>query len=298
MRYFSRLLALCVFALVCFGSDANAATCCVWRVTSVPVPFYLVGTLHALSGNDYPLPAPYTQALRDSQRLLFEISPDPKSDFPKKFVRAAEYPKGDDIRHHVHPQTWEYLAKNFKYSDFFSQTWIIGDHPIEGVEKLRPWAVAYFLWGIRGYNDVFSSHGVDNHLSYQARRMGKEVGGIETSEEHVEVLSGMNDIESELILLDTLVRGDKRKQDYNELRAAWKKGDTAALWANNMRFRKIDPGADVRLLDIRNVKWIPRIKAEMKSGKPTSIVAGAGHFIGPNGVVSLLQKAGYKVEQL
>ena len=29
-------------------SSANAATACVWRVTNVPVPFYLVGTIHAL----------------------------------------------------------------------------------------------------------------------------------------------------------------------------------------------------------------------------------------------------------
>ena len=58
------------------------------------------------------------------------------------------------------------------------------------------------------------------------------------------------------------------------------------------------PGADVRLLDERNVKWIPRIKAEMKTGVPTAIVAGTLHFCRPNGVVQLLQRGGYKIEQL
>ena len=71
-----------------------------------------------------------------------------------------------------------------------------------------------------------------------------------------------------------------------------------ALWAEEQRFRKLDPGADVRLLDIRNVKWIPRIKAEMKSGKPTAIVVGAAHMLGKNGLIALLEREGYKVEQL
>jgi uncharacterized protein YbaP (TraB family) len=52
------------------------------------------------------------------------------------------------------------------------------------------------------------------------------------------------------------------------------------------------------LVDDRNVKWIPRIEAELKTGKPTAIVAGALHFSGPHSVIALLQARGYKVEQL
>jgi len=53
-----------------------------------------------------------------------------------------------------------------------------------------------------------------------------------------------------------------------------------------------------RLLDRRNAKWAPRIEAAIKSGKPTLVVAGALHFSGPQSVIALLQKRGYKVEQL
>src|SRR5437868_3528280 len=97
--------ALILIANFAFAAQAAAGTCCVWRITNVGHPFYLVGTIHALSGGDYPLPKPYSEALNDSQRFVFEITPDPKSDFPDKFEIAATYPKGDDIRHHVHPKT-------------------------------------------------------------------------------------------------------------------------------------------------------------------------------------------------
>jgi len=53
-----------------------------------------------------------------------------------------------------------------------------------------------------------------------------------------------------------------------------------------------------RLLDRRNVKWLPTIEAAIKSGRPTLVVAGAMHFSGPRSVIALLQKRGYKIEQL
>jgi len=293
------LLFTCGSAFVLsLPSQTQAGTCCVWRITNVNHPFYLVGTIHALAGSDYPLPKGYDEALRNSQRLVFEITPDRKSDFPDKFAIAATYPKGDDIRHHVHAKTWEFLAKNFKESEYFGHMWQFGNHHIEGVEQLKPFAIAFYIWGIHGYNDIFNEHGVDNHLAFQGRRTGKELAGLETTEEHINVLSGMSDIESELILLDALVRGDKRREDFNQLRAAWKKGDTATMWQLHQRERKLNPGGDARLLDMRNVKWIPKIKAEINTGKPTAIVAGAGHFMGYNGVITLLEHQGYKIEQL
>ncbi len=296
-RLFTYLLITLASLALC--SAANAATACVWRVTNVPVPFYLVGTIHALSGNDYPLPKAYDQALHDSQRLLFELDPNPKSNFGKMFARAGVYPRGDSMPRHLHAGTWKFLAKNFRISNYLGKKqWSWGDYQFDTVEEMRPWAIAYYIWGVHGYNDVFGEYGVDNHLAYQARRLGKETGGLETDEEHVNVLRGMNDIESELILLDALTRGDKRRDDFNKLRAAWKRGDIATIWADEQRFRNLAPGADLRLLDERNVKWIPRLKAEMKTGKPTSIVVGTAHFPGPNGVIALLQRGGYKIEQL
>ncbi len=299
-RITSRLFTYVALTLAgsAFCHTAIAATACVWRVTNVPVPFYLVGTMHALASADYPLPEAYYQALHESKRLIFELKPDPKSDYPRKFAAAAVYPKGDYIQRHIHPKTWAILSRAYRGSSYFGKTFTMGDYYIDSIEKLRPWAVAYFIWGIRGYSDVYGEYGVDDYLAYQAKRFHKEVAGIESDNEHIAVLADFSEIESELTLVEAIVRGDKRRDDYNAARAAWKRGDIEALRAVDQRSRNLNPGADVRLLDERNVRWIPRIKAEMKTGVPTSLVVGAGHFMGPNGVVELLKRSGYKVEQL
>lgn len=297
----SRGLAGCAFLAAFFVSTLSleAATACVWRVTNAPAPFYLVGTMHALSGRDYPLPKAYDQALHDSKRLYFEISPiDPDNKFGKAFARASAYPEKDDIRRHIHPQTWDFLQKRFRRSNYLGKGFYMGDRYVNGLQELRPWAIAYYVWGIRGYNDVYGGLGVDNHLSYQAARLGKERGGLESVEEHVDVLRGMADIDAELVLLDTLVRGDKRRDDYKAMRDGWKKGDLAPLEAELKRSREMNLGGEIRLLDYRNLRWLPKIIGAIKSGVPTSIVVGTGHFCGPNNVRQLLEKKGYKIEQL
>ena len=286
------LYSVCfLFALASAGATAHAGTCCVWRVTSVSQPFYLVGTIHALSSKDYPLPAGYKQAFRDSKRFLFEMKPDPQDHFSREFSKAAMYPKGDDIRRHVHPKTWAILRANYSASNSFAADWYVGPYHLDSIQQLRPWAIAWMLWQVRGYSDAFHSLGVDNHLEFDAKRAHKEIDGLETVDEHVEVISGMNDIESELMLLETLTRGSKVLEDNKRDRTDWRRGDIQSLWTHHQWSRRINPGGDVRLLDMRNVKWIPRIRAEMKTGKPTSIVAGVDHFLGPNGVVELLDAA-------
>ena len=61
---------------------------------------------------------------------------------------------------------------------------------------------------------------------------------------------------------------------------AWRKGDTDALWVVMHPYGQEAPRIAARFVDDRNVKWVPRIEAELKTGKPTAIVAGALHFSG------------------
>ena len=300
--HYSRLTASLALAsaLTAIPLTTNAGSCFVWRATNTQVPCYLVGTLHALRARDYPLPAGYDQAFSNSKRFVFEMRMmDPASEFAKKFSKAAAYPDGDYIQRHVHPKTWEIIKASFGKQNMLGHSFWVGNHYVEhGVEQLRPWAIAGFWYGIPGYSDVFSDLGVDGHFAYEGHRMGKELGALESDDEHVEVLRGMDDIESELLLLDAIVNRDKEKGWEEKLRTAWKHGDIAGVREYMARFGNLNPGAHVKLLDYRNIKWIPKIKAEFSSGKPTSAVVGSGHMLGPNGLIALLRKQGYQFEQL
>jgi uncharacterized protein len=296
-------IALVLLGLALFAPPARAARapkkCCVWRVTNARAPFYLVGSIHALSKNDYPLPAPYEIALRDSTRILFEFDPTRHAEFERKFAAAGRYPRGQDIRSKIDPELLAWLRQNILTVKAGPRQ---GKRPrVEGFDSelgYKPWWIAQHLVGPATYSKSSASHGLDNYFVDCAKRKSKQIAGLESVEEHVAVLGGLSDRDSEFILRDAIAQPKDGAREFIRMHKAWRNGDTAALWAGDARLRKEAPWIAARFLEERNMKWIPRIEAELKSGKSTAIVAGALHFSGPHSVIAFLQKRGYKIEQL
>jgi uncharacterized protein YbaP (TraB family) len=295
-------VVLCSVAVV-FAIPAHAVQarpkCCVWRVTNAKAPFYLVGSVHTLDEDDYPLPAPYEFALKDAKRFLFEFDPTRQAEFAKKLNTAAKYPPGEDIRSKIDPELFAWLQKNI--STVNSDRRRGKKSRAAGFDAglgYKPWWIAQHLVDKSAYSNVSASPGLDDYFLARAQKMGREIGGLESVDEHVAVLGGLSDRDGEIMLRDALTPHENGEVEFNRMRKAWRKGNTAALWAGDARFRKEAPWIAARFVDERNCKWVPRIEAELKSGRPTAIVAGALHFSGPNSIVRLLEKRGYKIEQL
>jgi uncharacterized protein YbaP (TraB family) len=293
---------LCSVAAV-FAIPAHAVQalpkCCVWRVTNAKAPFYLVGSVHTLGKDDYPLPAPYEVALKDASRFLFEFDPTRQAEFEKKLIAAARYRPGEDIRSKIHPELLAWLQQNISTvnSDPRREKKSQGAGFDSGL-GYKPWWIAQHLVDKNAYSHVSASPGLDDYFLVRAQRVGKEIGGLESVDEHVAVLGGLSDRDGEIILRDALTPQKNGAAQLTRMRRAWRKGDTTALWAGDAHFRREAPWIAGRFVDERNRKWVSRIEAELKSGRPTAIVAGALHFSGPNSIVRLLEKRGYKIEQL
>jgi uncharacterized protein len=293
------LLGLAPLSATAASPAQKFPKCCVWRVVDAGAPFYLVGSIHALSKTDYPLPRPYEVALKSSERFLFEFDPNRGADFERKFEAAAKYPRGQDIRSKIDPTLLNWLRQNIL---------TMTDDPRHGKRarmsafdsnlRYKPWWIAQHLVAPATYTKSSSAHGLDNYFVDHARMTGKEIAGLESVDEHVAVMGGLSDREGEFMLRDALTQHEDDAKEFNRMHKAWRRGDTDALWAGDARLRRDAPTIAARLVENRNVKWVPRIEAELKAGKPTAIVAGALHFSGPRSVISLLQKRGYQIEQL
>jgi uncharacterized protein YbaP (TraB family) len=295
----SLLLGLTLLFTVSARGAQTFPKCCVWRVTNAKAPFYLVGSIHALSKKDYPLQAPYEIALRDSKRLLFEFDPNRHVEFEKKFAAAGRYPPGQDIRSKIDPELLAWLRKNIstlKVDSHRTKRERTGN--FDSDLSYKPWWIAQHLVGPATYSKTSLSHGLDNYFVDRATKQKKEIGGLESVDEHVAVMGGLSDRDSEFILRDALEQPANAEKEFSRMHKAWHKGDTDALWAGDSHLRTQAPWIAARFVDNRNIKWIPRIEAELKKGKPTAVVAGALHFSGPNSVIRLLEKRGYKIEQL
>lgn len=254
---------------------------CLWRVTNTKTPFYLLGSIHALRASDYPPPTVIWNAILQSQQYYFECMDDT---FGRKLGAAAYYPNHGFIRAKVQPETFKHLMK-ITSSGY---TW----------QHMKPWAIAMFVLRHPGFGGVYSEYGMDEYIERVAKKHGRPCHGLETADEHVHVLSDMDDHESEVFLLEALVFGSQEAARYHESVAAWKAGDTKRIADLELPIIQDAPNLNKRLLDWRNAKWIPKIEAAIKSGKPTMVVAGCSHFSGSNNVLSLLRARGYTIEQL
>jgi uncharacterized protein len=298
----SLVFGFAVFVAIPAHGAQKFRKCCVWRVTNAKAPFYLVGSIHALSKSDYPLPAPYEVALRSSERFLFEFDPTKHLEFERKFEAAGRYPPGQDIRSKIDPDLLAWVRQNVatvKPDNRRARRERVANFETEFCYK--PWWIAQHLVGPVTYSKgskTSLTHGLDNYFVDHALGKKKEIAGLESVNEHVAVMGGLSDHDSEFILRDALDEPKDAEKEFSRMHKAWLKGDTDALWAGDSRLRKQAPWIAARFVDNRNIKWIPRIEAELKSGKPTAIVAGALHFSGPNSVIKLLEKRGYKIEQL
>ena len=296
-----------VLITVFFADSARAAEAStgrkhfVWRITNAPAPFYLIGSMHALRGSDYPLPGVVDQAIADSQRIVLEIDPDAK-DAPllgRRLSFAGQYPHGVMIDQKVRPETFALLKR-------------IARVRLSEYAHHKPWAVAYFtLWRqpervrreSRRRLDRYSLKRVDrsarlsvDRYVYNRTRGRKEIAGLETVAEFVHSFSKLSDADSESFLLETIGYDQRFPQLFSDTIAAWHNGDTQRMY--RLYAPQTRHSGYWRWLEDRNLVWAPRIEEAIKSGKSTTVVAGALHFCGPRSIVALLQKRGYKFEQL
>jgi uncharacterized protein len=276
---------LSLFALGSADAASPGGKHCLWRVTNAKASFYLLGTIHALRATDYPLPPVVEQAIQQSQEFYLEIDPNRMDDFHHKVEAESKLPRGVEIKDKVHAKTWNYLRTTARGGNF---DWV----------HMKAWAIALFLLDYPVHERLSSAFGLDNYVVKKAEERRRPMHGLESVDEHAAVWTQMNDIESEAYLLEAIVYADRRDAELRETIAAWKSGNTERLAAIEDPPVREAPSLNPRFLEWRNTRWIPVIEKAINFGKPTMIVAGAGHFSGSRSVISMLRARGYQIEQL
>ena len=270
-----------------------AGKCCVWKVTSPQATLYIAGSVHALSKSDYPLPAPYDQALAASSELYFETDPHAAGDaWDKELSRAAALPGKVTFKDKVDPRTYAYIQAVLRRTEGSTQ-------PEKKIEHLRPWVLGWMLESPGGTAEITGSYGVEAYLTSRAAKTGKRTFGLVNLREHIAVFGGMSDEDSETFLLLQFIHLDSANAEFGRLRAAWHAGDTGTIDRIMRDDYKDSPSLYRRIVTDRNRRWLPKLEGFLRDGSRTRlIVAGAAHSSGGEGLPALLRAHGYRVEQL
>ncbi len=281
----------------------------VWRVKGRSGNVvYLAGTCHVVPDSQIPFPSTYYAAYQQSRKLFFEIDPD---SIAVKFMLVGSLPgvigfmidhgsemrsaEGQTLSQSLSPKTVKLLRAHYG-SEYAS------------MENLSPLGLImkHELMGDTGPNKGDTGPnkgGVDDLFTLLARRDHKKITALD-GQSVAKVIKPVMEASLAEARRDIAKKGPDAAVRESILENGgpdtnWRYGISdrqAAMELASMK--KDEPAMYQMLLPQRNNQWIKPITRAIEGKHSTAVFVGALHLPGPDGLLALLRKEGYKPEQM
>jgi uncharacterized protein YbaP (TraB family) len=262
-----------------------------WTVTAPGAPpSYLMGSLHVLTPDYYPLSKHIEEAFAESRVLITEADIDEVAKPATMMAMAGKALLADD-------RTLDQVIDRNLYSAVVQQANKVG-LPEAAIQRMKPWVVALALTGPALQAQGFKAeYGVDRHFFERAKKAGYERRALETVAFQFDRLDQMTAAEQEALLRSTLEDLDTQSSNVKTMAEAWATGDVELLERLLLKTMKSSPELYNRMLVDRNASWVSAVDTCVRQKESCFVVVGAAHLVGPDSLVAMLQKKGYRVEQ-
>lgn len=171
---------------------------------------------------------------------------------------------------------------------------------VKAANASQPWFVSTLLTMRALRRAGFKAEwGIDEHFRLRAREATKTVIGLETLEEQLSLLSGLDGETQEILLRSTLEDLDEQGAQLSAAFELWGRGDAVGLDQTMLQpLRTEHPQLFARIFAVRNHQMVSRLLEISKQPGRYFVVVGAGHLIGQTGIVDLFSRLGIVARQL
>jgi len=285
---FSSLVLLFVFFAA--GEARAQDKSFLWRVQSDKSNIYILGSVHFLKKQNYPLNKTIEKAFDITRKLVLEI--DLKSEDAgtiQRVILEKGINRDRTLQQNVSPETYSLAGKRAQELGI----------DISALSPLKPWVVALTMTALQLQKLGFDpNYGVDRYLAERAVKSGKTIVGLETVAFQVGLIDQLPERDQESMLRQSLKEMDLLDKGLDQIVRAWSTGDVTALEGLLLSGMREYPAVHQTIIVDRNRRWLPRIEKMIEQGESTLIAVGAAHLIGKDGVIELLRARGYTVEQM
>ncbi len=284
--------ALAAYIAICLApAHAAAGKNFMWKASKGESAIYLVGSIHALSQDFYPLAAALEEGFKDSDLLVEEVDlaqmMDPAAQM--QIMSRGLLKSDQSLDKILSPSTMALVNK--AGSDL--------GPAMEVLKKFKPWMLAIALQGLELQKAGFDPQlGLDKHFYDEAQTTGKSVQGLETVDYQLSRFDEMTNEQQDHMLADTIKELETEIKSISTLAGAWRTGDAPQVERIVLQDLKSDSQMYQRLLVDRNRNWMPQIEALFARPGHSFVVVGAAHLMGPDGLLQMLKAKGYTIEQL
>jgi uncharacterized protein YbaP (TraB family) len=263
----------------------------VWKVSSGQAEVVLLGSVHLAYPDVYPLRQEIQQAFADADTLVVEVDVGGPNAFKlqQMMLQRGTLPTGESLADQLSGPVWEKLVAYIESRGL----------PLELFLQLRPGLVMVTLSTMRMVElGMKPELGIDRYFLEMARGL-KPIVELETAQQQVDLLLSFPD--DDLLIEQTLLQLEEIERYLQPIYEAWQAGDEKALnhflledeLAREPRFKPIYEA----MFDDRNYAMTDKISAYLGGSGRYFVVVGAGHLVGEKGIVSLLEKRGFKAQK-
>jgi len=290
----SQLIAVFLFTLsvlpFAYSGDRPLS---LWYFESEGAKIYLLGSIHAMKPDMYPLAEPILDAFNKAEKVVFEVDLEKLSADETGLLMQQRgiYTFPDSIKGDLQPETLALLE------DYLAETGIDMDQ----VNRMKPWYLMLTVGQLELNQLGFESeYGIDQYLQKRAAEEGKEILQLETLQEQIEILSGDSMFIQDLSLRASLEERSSVQEDLNLLVEAWQQGAADKMLEMTLVSAAKYPELSVQMNSLiyeRNTKMAHKIREYAATSGTYLVVVGALHMGGEQGLVHLLSQD-YSVKQL
>jgi hypothetical protein len=284
MRHWLLLIGL----LGCLDAQAQSP---VWALKGAHNTVYLAGSVHLLKKDDTSLPPAFDKAYASAKTLVMEVDID---DVDSPAAQALILEKGML----ADGTTLRDSIGEARYGRVASEATRLGLPP-DALQQFEPWAVALTLTQLEYIQLGFDpDEGVEKQLGRRAHADGKQIQGLETLEQQINILASLSKEDQAAFLEQTVNEMRDADRETQEILAAWRSGNSAKLAALMSEDFKTFPSLYHALVTDRNRRWLPQIERLLKADQNYLVIVGALHLVGDGGLLQLARAEGIEPRPL
>lgn len=272
-----------------------------WKVEKDGVTSWVFGTFHSAEPRVTDLPAPVRAAFDASDRLIVEITGQEMEAMQQDFAADPSQIldlSGTLLSDRISPEA---LVKLEEILPGYGLN-------LDTAERMQPWFLTMILaQPACAIEEQQANPVLDHKLMALAAESGKPVEGLETGRDAIAALRPEDPALQAALLEVTLLSADDSENYYESSIDLYLSGESRTIWEygkyetyRNAPEEKADMLISVfedRMIDGRNLAWMPAIEAALSSA-PGFVAVGALHLPGQTGILNQLAEAGWSVTRV
>jgi uncharacterized protein YbaP (TraB family) len=255
-----------------------------WKIEGqgLSAPSYLFGTMHMIEHDYFFFPEKLEKLMLNTEELVMEIDGLPSREESMALLKLKEGSFFDYFSKEQTDSLLQWASSNLRMKESLFRKTMDSMKPFVFVQLATQWK---FIGNMESYERTFEALASTNKIP---------ISGLETAADQMAIFDHLSKEQQTEMVMESIRNPEKIMQQTREMEQLYVDQNIDSMYMMILDHESVIVDEQTTFLDDRNSRWIPLIIQYVKS-HPTFIAVGAGHLGGPNGVIRLLQRAGFTV---